>query len=59
MPGGPSELYRAVLSRTAAWVASRSKGSRGRGTTNATGQSANPMPFPRLPQGDIILGCPD
>jgi hypothetical protein len=26
----------------------------GRGTAGTTGRSANPMPFPRLPQGDTI-----
>jgi hypothetical protein len=31
-----------------------SKGSRARGTAGTTDQSANPMPFPRIPQGDII-----
>jgi hypothetical protein len=30
-------------------------GSRGRGTAGTTGRSANPMAFPRIPQGDIIL----
>jgi hypothetical protein len=59
MPGGSSELYRAVLNRTAAEVAKLSKGSQGRGTTGTTGRSANPMPFPRVPPGDIISGCPD
>jgi hypothetical protein len=31
-----------------------SKGSRGRGTAGTTDRSANLMPFPRIPQGDII-----
>jgi hypothetical protein len=35
--------------RTAAWVASLSMGSRGRGTARTTGQSANPILFPRIP----------
>jgi hypothetical protein len=28
---------------------------RGRGTAGTTGPSANPTPFPRLPQGGIII----
>jgi hypothetical protein len=54
--GGPSELYRAVL---------KPQGRLGRKTvvqglprakhcSTTTGRSANPMPFPRIPQGDTI-----
>jgi len=28
-------------------------------SAGTTGLSPNPMPFPRIPQGDIILSCPD
>jgi hypothetical protein len=52
MPGGPSEIYRVVLNRTAV---SLSKGPRGRGAVGTTGRSAEPMPVPRIPTGDIIL----
>ena len=55
---GPSELYRAVLNRRAVEVARLPKGSRGRGTAGTTGRSADPMPFPRIPSGDIICGAP-
>jgi hypothetical protein len=51
----PNSIERSRTAR-AALVARLSKGSRGRGTTD---QSANPMPFPPIPEGDIILWCPD
>jgi hypothetical protein len=51
MPGPPSELYPGVLNCTAAEVARRSKGSRERSTAGTASRSANPMPFPRIPQG--------
>jgi hypothetical protein len=45
---GPTELYRAVLSCTAAQVTRLSMGPRGRGTTGTTGRSVRPMPVVTL-----------
>jgi hypothetical protein len=59
-PGAPSELYPAVLNCRDASVARVSKGSRGRGAPRAPPADQRAQrPFPRIPQGDIILRCPD
>jgi hypothetical protein len=54
---GLSELYRTVLNHTAACRQTIRGLPRGRGTADTTGPSANPMPFPHIPSGDIILWC--